>query len=117
LDSAHTVLVAGNYAAPAPQENSAHLFSVLCAHYPPAGLTWPAAYNLVLAGHLHGGQVVGWQRHGSMFPGRWFARWNVLRHQQGLSALVVSRGLGDTFPMRYNCPREIVRIRLGVEPL
>lgn len=115
LDATHAVLVAGNYADPARSHPQPGLLRVLCAHYPPAGPVLPAAYDLVLAGHLHGGQVVGWQQHGSLFPGRWLARWNGLRYQQGATTLLVSRGLGDTLPIRYNCPREMVRIRLGLD--
>ncbi|MCI1186565.1 metallophosphoesterase [Hymenobacter sp. DH14] len=116
LDAAHAVHIAGNYSAPEPGGLQPGLLRVLCAHYPPAGPALPPAYDLILAGHLHGGQVVGWQRQGHLFPGRWLARWNVLRDMQGSATVVVSRGLGDTLPIRYNCPREIVRIRLGPEP-
>lgn len=116
LDAEHAVLVIGNYAAQQASTTQPGLLRVLCAHHPPAGPALPAGFDLVLAGHLHGGQVVGWQHGGNLFPGRWFARWNGLRYRQGPTTLVVSRGLGDTVPMRCNCPAEIVRVRLGMSP-
>ena len=116
LDAAHAVLVVGNYAAQEACSAQTGLMRVLCAHRPPAGPVLPSGHDLVLAGHLHGGQLVGWQHRGELFPGRWFARWNGLRYQQGDTTLVVSRGLGDTLPARCNCPREIVRVRLGMSP-
>jgi predicted MPP superfamily phosphohydrolase len=80
---------------------------LLCAHYPDV---FPAAaragYRLVLAGHLHGGQCVLATRNGRLYPAVWLHRWHGLRFHDGAAALLVSRGLGDTFPFRFNCPRE-----------
>ncbi len=82
---------------------------VLCAHYPQV---WPEArksgVRLTLAGHLHGCQWVAYTARGRMYPGAWFYRWNGLRFEEGDSTLVVSRGAGDTLPVRWNCPREVV---------
>ncbi len=70
--------------------------------------------RLALAGHLHGGQFVFWtDRHGSLYPGSFAYRHLADRKRLGTTQLVVSRGLGDTLPLRWNCPREVVRIRLG----
>jgi len=80
---------------------------ILCAHDP---AVFPAAaqagYRLVLAGHLHGGQCVLATRRGRQYPAAWFHRWHGLRFRQGDAELLVSRGLADTFPFRFNCPRE-----------
>lgn len=84
-------------------------FRVLCAHDPkifPAALE--AGYALVLAGHLHGGQWVIAQRDNRLYPGAWFYRWNGLRFEAGRGTLLVSRGLSDTLPFRWNCPREVL---------
>lgn len=82
-------------------------FRILCLHEP-APLNSP--YDLVLAGHLHGSQVVLWQNARGLFPGRWFYRWNLLEKQLGECRYVVSRGLGDTLPLRFNCAREGVLV-------
>lgn len=72
---------------------------------------------LALAGHLHGGQVVWWKtRAGALFPGSWLYRNLSDKKRLGSTWLVVSRGLGDTLPIRWNCPHEVVRIRLGGSP-
>lgn len=85
-------------------------FSVLCAHEPSVIKTVSAEnYDLILAGHLHGCQWVLWERYGNLFPGAWFYRWNGPRYELGEeSTLLVSRGVNDTFPLRWNCPREIL---------
>lgn len=82
---------------------------VLCAHYPGIFPTAAAAgYRLVLAGHLHGGQCVLFTRRGRLYPAVWFHRWHGLRFAEGNSTLLVSRGAGDTLPLRFNCPREVI---------
>lgn len=87
---------------------------VLCAHAP---AVFPAAaqagYRLVLAGHLHGGQCVLATRRGRQYPAAWFHRWHGLRFRQGHSEMLVSRGLADTFPFRFNCPREVLVCEIG----
>ena len=86
---------------------------ILCAHDPKI---FPEAaalgYPLVLAGHLHGGQIVCAERNGRFFPGAWFYRWNGTRFELGQSTLLVSRGVSDTLPLRWNCPREILLCEL-----
>lgn len=82
---------------------------VLCAHYPsdfPAAVA--AGYRLVLAGHLHGGQCVLFRRKGRLYPAAWFHHWHGLRFHDRGATLLVSRGAADTFPLRFNCPREAV---------
>ena len=86
---------------------------ILCAHEPkvfPAAVN--AGYRLVLAGHLHGGQCVLATRKGMQYPAVWFHRWHGLRFQQGDATMLVSRGLADTFPLRFNCPRELLLCEL-----
>jgi predicted MPP superfamily phosphohydrolase len=86
---------------------------VLCAHYPS---DFPraerAGYRLMLAGHLHGGQCVLATVSGRQVPAVWFHCWHGLRFDVGQSTMLVSRGLGDTFPFRFNCPREMLLCRL-----
>lgn len=67
--------------------------------------------QLILGGHLHGGQFVFWKSGtGHLYPGSLLYRYCVDRKQIGNTTLIVSKGLGDTFPIRYNCPKEIVEI-------
>ena len=89
-------------------ESAAHP-RILCAHDPshfPAAVA--AGYDLVLAGHLHGGQCVGFARGGKQYPAAWFNRWHGLRFTDGAATMLVSRGAADTFPLRFNCPREVI---------
>lgn len=83
--------------------------TVLVAHHPSV---FPKAvacgYDVVLAGHLHGGQCVLWQRGGRQYPGAWLSRWNGLRFRSGRTAMFVSRGAADTLPIRFRCPREVL---------
>ena len=82
---------------------------VLCAHDP---RIWKrsrgAGYHLVLAGHLHGCQLVACEFRDRLFPGAIFYRYCVLSHDCGSTRLVVSRGVSDLFPVRWRCPREVV---------
>jgi predicted MPP superfamily phosphohydrolase len=82
---------------------------VLCAHNPRIWRTHRhAGYDLVLAGHLHGCQMVGWQHHDRLFPGAIFYPYCFLSHRSGPTRLVVSRGVSDLVPIRWRCPREVV---------
>jgi predicted MPP superfamily phosphohydrolase len=82
---------------------------VLCAHNP---RVWRrsrrAGYDLVLAGHLHGCQLVAWEFRGRLFPGAFLYPYCFLRHRAGSTRLVVSRGVSDLLPIRWRCPREVV---------
>lgn len=82
---------------------------ILCAHAPNV---FPEAvkrgYRLVMAGHLHGSQFVFGERRGLLFPGAWFYRWNGDRFQEGGTTMLVSRGVNDTLPIRWNCPRDVI---------
>ena len=82
---------------------------ILCAHNP---RIWKACrngdYDLVLAGHLHGCQIVVCEYRDRLFPGALFYRYCFLSHQRGSTRLVVSRGVSDLLPVRWRCPREVV---------
>jgi hypothetical protein len=97
--------VSGPEAASFPEGD----FHVLCAHNP---RVWKTArqqgYDLVLAGHLHGCQVVAFEYRDRLFPGAVFYPYCFLRHQDGSTRLVVSRGVSDLVPIRWRCPREVV---------
>jgi len=84
-------------------------YRILCAHYPSI---WKTArergYDLVLAGHLHGCQMVAFEYRDRLFPGAWFYPYCYIRHRCGSARLVVSRGVSDLLPVRWRCPREVV---------
>jgi uncharacterized protein len=80
---------------------------ILCAHNPIA-VEQAQAYQLVFAGHLHGCQWVFWEQGDRLYPGAWFYRWNGRRLRSGDTTLLVSCGVGDTLPIRWNCPREVI---------
>lgn len=82
---------------------------ILCAHNP---RIWrssrDAGYDLVLAGHLHGFQLVACEFRDRLYPGAIFYPYCFLSHQRGQTRLVVSRGVSDLLPVRWMCPREVV---------
>lgn len=82
---------------------------ILCAHNPSIWKTSRhAGYDLVLAGHLHGCQLVAFEYRDRLFPGAIFYPYCYLNHQCGSTRLVVSRGVSDLIPIRWRCPREVV---------
>jgi hypothetical protein len=82
---------------------------VLCAHDPRIWKTSRhAGYDLVLAGHLHGCQLVACEYRDRLFPGALFYPDCFLTHHCGATRLVVSRGVSDLVPIRWRCPREVV---------
>jgi predicted MPP superfamily phosphohydrolase len=88
-------------------------FSILGLHQPLSPSRLQVAHNLILAGHLHGGQLVLWRSARGLYPGRLFYRWNILQARLGHCLYVVSKGLGDTLPVRYNCPKDVVLVRVN----
>ncbi|MCA9321196.1 MAG: hypothetical protein KDB53_10705, partial [Planctomycetes bacterium] len=90
-------------------------FRILCAHDPEVfDAACVAGYDLVLAGHLHGGQIVLSRRRGRDYPAAWFYRWNGPTFQRAGTTMLVSRGGADTFPLRFRCPREVLLCAIGV---
>ena len=47
-------------------------------------------------------------RGGKQYPAAWFNRWHGLRFEDRGAIMLVSRGAADTFPVRFNCPREVI---------
>ena len=89
---------------------------VLVGHHPDAAAAQAHGHDVAFAGHLHGGQCVWWQRGTRLFPGAWFSPWTGLRFELGASTLLVSRGVADTLPVRFRCPREVLLCELGGAP-
>ena len=99
------IVIAGPDAASLPDGD----VRVLCAHNPRVWKTVHGrGYDLVLAGHLHGCQVVAFEYRDRLYPGAFFYPYCFLSHRTGSTRLVVSRGVSDLVPIRWRCPREVV---------
>ncbi len=92
----------------APVSPEAPDFSILLLHRPVPLEKFQERYELAFAGHLHGCQAVLWKRKESLFPGRLFYRWNRLKAAGGACRYYISKGLGDTLPIRYNCKKDLL---------
>jgi len=105
MHGSRVITVSGPEAAPQADGD----VRILCAHNP---RIWKTArqcgYDLVLAGHLHGCQLVAFEFRDRLFPGAIFYPYCYLSHRCGLTRLVVSRGVSDLVPIRWRCPREVV---------
>jgi len=86
--------------------------SVLCLHRPIDITRFKDDYDIIFAGHLHGSQVVLWQRGDALYPGRWFYTWNILKTRLQTCHYFISKGLGDTLPLRYNCRRDMLFVKI-----
>jgi predicted MPP superfamily phosphohydrolase len=86
---------------------------ILLAHSPDQ-FAWAQAneVDLVLAGHLHGGQV-RLPIMGAIFsPSRSGVRYALGVFTAGNAVMHVSRGTGSLTPLRFNCPPEIALLTL-----
>lgn len=84
-------------------------YRILCAHNPRIlKRERNRGFDLILAGHLHGCQVVAFEFRDRLFPGALFYPYCYLNHKSGSTRLVVSRGVSDLIPIRWRCPREVV---------
>ena len=97
---------AGDHPALPPDANGA--LRLLLAHTPEQ-FAWATSqnYHLVLAGHLHGGQI-DLPLFGPLSGGRYHAG----VFAAGDTVMHVSRGLGAMFPFRRNCPAEVMKLVL-----
>ncbi|TWT45963.1 putative metallophosphoesterase [Phycisphaerae bacterium RAS1] len=85
-------------------------FTLLLAHHPHIfDAAAAAGVPLTLAGHTHGGQLMLTPELGA--GPLLFKYWSGL-YRQGASALVVSNGVGNWFPLRVNAPAEIIHLSL-----
>lgn len=85
-------------------------FPILLAHHPHAFDPAAAAgIPLTLSGHTHGGQVMLSRNVGF---GPWIYRYWTGAYRKNDSALVVSNGAGNWFPLRLNAPAEIIHLTL-----
>jgi predicted MPP superfamily phosphohydrolase len=117
------VLVAGNerpwikpargFEATLDREMSRAALRVLLSHSPDQFL-WAQrhGFDLVLAGHTHGGQVCFPLIGPVVCPSRFNVRYASGVFHEGKTLMHVSRGSGSLFPLRLNCRPEITTIVL-----
>lgn len=107
---------AEEFLAAAPEAD----LKVLLVHQPAAGLVEAArehGYQLILAGHTHGGQLV-WRPFGYAVSGAKFESGPFFQgvHDLGGATLVVTNGVGLTLaPIRYQAPAEVTRVTVTKE--
>lgn len=91
------------------------LFTLALAHHPHTFDPLAAAgVDLTLAGHTHGGQIM-LTPPGFAYPiggGSLLFRYIWGEYRRGRSALYVTSGVGNWFPVRINAPAEVVQIQL-----
>lgn len=90
-------------------------FSVLLAHRPRDFYQYATCgFDLVLSGHLHGGQFQIPLLGGLYAPSYGlFPEYDGGTYEREGSVMIVSRGVGNSsFPIRFNNPREIVLVEL-----
>ena len=103
-----TIQIDGNRPGKIPNDN---VFSILCLHKP-IDLDKNRKYNLTFAGHLHGSQFVFWKSGAKLYPGKLFYKWNILETKQNTCHYYISKGLGDTIPIRYNCRKDVIFVNV-----
>jgi uncharacterized protein len=87
-------------------------FVILCLHKPINPYLFQKKYDLMLAGHLHGSQIVLWKNEKGLFPGRFFYKWNILETYIGDCLYAISKGVGDTLPIRFDCTKDILLVKI-----
>lgn len=70
--------------------------------------------SLIFAGHIHGGQfVLKKLKNGNLFPGSLFYKYCFESRIINGTYIIISKGLGDVFPYRMNCPYEVVNMKIN----
>ncbi len=86
----------------------------LCLSHTPDNLAWARrqGIDLVLAGHVHGGQIRIPPFGSILVPSRCGRRYDAGAYEEGGTLLYVSRGLSGEHPVRYNCRPEVTLLTL-----
>lgn len=95
-----------------PKKSNTNDFTILCVHNPKALNRDLNSYNVAFAGHLHGSQFVFWENEKGLYPGRLFYKWNVLSRNVEECFCLISKGLGDTLPIRFNCKKDMIFVEV-----
>ncbi len=115
VDDTGNELTAGRYFRSVRGAGAAETSRILLCHrpyfFPDAAA---AGFDLVLAGHTHGGQVVlGELGTDVLAPARLVSPYVAGTYAEGNARMYVSRGIGTVgVPFRLNCPPEITNIVL-----
>jgi len=112
--SEEKLLLAGNElpwfpgAEKLPPNRSASNFKILLSHSPDQ-VDWARklGFDLMLAGHTHGGQIVFPLLGPIISPSRYGVKFAAGTFQEGNFLMHVSRGLSGDKPIRINCPPEM----------
>jgi len=115
------LVVVGNEAPwfrPAPELADIPLDAFrLCLSHTPDQFSWAQRNNidLMLCGHVHGGQI-RLPGVGPLFvPSRYSRRYDCGQFAAGPTVMSVSRGLAGREPLRFNCRPEVTRLILRPE--
>ena len=86
----------------------------LCLSHTPDNIRWArrAGVDLMLSGHVHGGQVRLPVIGSILVPSRYGRRYDCGVFDEGPTLLHVSRGLGGDHPLRFLCRPEATRLVL-----
>jgi predicted MPP superfamily phosphohydrolase len=112
------LVVIGNevpWVRPAPDLSAcpAGPFRLCLSHTPDnIGWAWRNGIDLVLAGHVHGGQVRFPLIGSVLVPSRYGRRYDRGTFDEPPTVMHVSRGLGGQDPLRYNCRPEVSKLIL-----
>lgn len=86
--------------------------SILCLHEPIDITLFDYQYDLAFAGHLHGCQFIFWETEHGLFPGKLFYKWNILKKRRNNCLYLISKGMGDTLPIRFNCKKDVILVEV-----
>ena len=90
-------------------------FPAIVLNHHPTDFLWlqNKPVDLMLSGHTHGGQInFSKERNSILSPVGWVFKYYKGHYQENGSHLYVSRGLGNSFPVRINSNPEITVIKL-----
>jgi len=86
----------------------------LCLSHTPDNVPWARRHgiDLMLAGHVHGGQIRFPLIGSVLVPSRYSRRYDCGTFDEPPTVLHVSRGLSGDHPLRYNCRPEMTKLIL-----
>jgi predicted MPP superfamily phosphohydrolase len=87
----------------------------LCLSHTPDNIKWARRnhMDLVLAGHVHGGQIRFPIIGSVLVPSRYSRKYDCGTFDEPPTLMYVSRGLAGQHPLRYNCPPEVTLLVLS----
>ena len=86
----------------------------LCLSHTPDNIAWAQRQHidLMLSGHVHGGQIRFPILGSLLVPSRYGRRYDCGTFHEPPTFLHVSRGIGGEHPVRYRCRPEVTLLRL-----